>query len=56
MEWAGAPSIDKRGHIKRSVNMPEEAYKKIETAIAQGHVEGDIYTGDQSRFHWFLDR
>jgi hypothetical protein len=56
MEWAGAPSIDKEGRIERSITIPEEAYEGIESAIAAGHIEGDVYLPDRSRFHWFLDR
>jgi hypothetical protein len=56
MEWAGAPVIDAENHIERSVAIPEEAYERIETAVIGGHLEGDVYLGDKSRFHWFLDR
>jgi hypothetical protein len=56
MEWAGAPDIDAENHIERSVAIPEEAYKKIEAAVLGGHLEGDVYLEDKSRFHWFLDR
>ena len=56
MEWAGAPNIDKGNRIERSLPIPEEAYQRIESAIAAGHIEGNIYLEDRSRFHWFLDR
>jgi hypothetical protein len=56
MEWAGAPNIDKGNRIERSLPIPEEAYQRIESAITAGHIEGDVYLEDRSRFHWFLDR
>jgi hypothetical protein len=56
MEWAGAPNIDKENRIERALQIPEEAYQRIESAIAAGHIEGNIYLEDRSRFHWFLDR
>jgi hypothetical protein len=56
MEWAGAPVIDAENHIERSAAIPEEAYKRIESAVIGGHIEGDVYLADKSRFHWFLDR
>lgn len=56
MEWAGAPGIDKKGAIERSVPIPEEVYQQVEAAIAGGHLEGDVFLPDRSRFHWFLDR
>jgi hypothetical protein len=56
MEWAGAPAINAEGSIDRSIEVPEEAYQRIEVAIAQGGIEGDIYLEDGSRFRWFLDR
>ncbi len=56
MAWVGAPDIDTANHIERSVAMPEEAYQTIEAAIGGGHIEGDVYLKDSSRFHWFLDR
>jgi hypothetical protein len=56
MEWVGVPDIDKHNHIERSCAISEEAYTKIESAIAMGHLEGDVYLADRSRFHWFLDR
>ena len=56
MQWAGAPNIDKENRIERSLRIPEEAYQRIESAIAAGHIEGNIYLEDRSRFHWFLDR
>ena len=56
MEWAGAPNIDAANRIERSVDIPEEAFKRIEAAIAGGHIEGEIRLQNASRFHWFLDR
>ena len=56
MEWAGAPAIDRDGHIERSIDIPELAYRKIEQAIAEGHVEGVVYLEGDVRFNWFLDR
>jgi hypothetical protein len=56
MEWAGAPAIDREGHIERSIDIPEAAYQKIEEAIAEGNIEGTIYLEGNVRFHWFLDR
>jgi hypothetical protein len=56
MEWIGAPKIDSNGRIERSLAIPEEAYQRIESAIAEGYLEGDVYLPDRSRFHWFLDR
>jgi hypothetical protein len=56
MEWAGAPLIDARNRIERSVAIPEEAYERIESGIAAGHIEGEIYLKNGSRFKWFLDR
>lgn len=56
MEWAGAPVIDRKNHLERSLDIPEEAYERIESAITAGHIEGDVYLPEGSRFHWFLDR
>lgn len=56
MEWVGAPTIDKNGILERGATIPGEAYTGIEEAIHAGHIEGDIYLADESRFHWFLDR
>jgi hypothetical protein len=56
MEWAGAPAIDAKNRIERSVAIPEEAYERIESGIAAGHIEGEIYLKNGSRFKWFLDR
>ena len=56
MEWAGAPPISKRGRIKRSIDIPEEAFTAIEAAIKKGSIEGNVYLKDHSRFNWFLDR
>jgi len=56
MEWCGAPTISKGNHIERSLDIPEAAYQRIESAIAQGHTEGSVYLQDGSRFQWFLDR
>jgi hypothetical protein len=56
LEWAGAPPIDTRNHLERSLDIPEEAYGRIESAITEGHIEGDVYLRDGSRIHWFLDR
>lgn len=56
MEWVGAPEIDAKNRIERSFPIPEEAYTRIESAITAGHIEGDVYLADCSRFHWFLDR
>jgi hypothetical protein len=56
MEWAGAPNIDAENRIERCVNIPEEAYQRLESAIASGHIEGEIYLKNGSRVRWFLDR
>jgi len=56
MQWSGAPLVDADNHVERSLPIPEEAYQRIEAAIAGGHLEGDIFLKDRSRFHWFLDR
>jgi len=56
MEWAGAPDIDAENHVERTLDIPEEAYQRLETAVAGGHLEGDFFLKDGSRFHWFLDR
>lgn len=56
MEWVGAPTIDRQGHIERSVEVPEEAIRGIESAISRGNIEGNVYLADHTRFHWFLDR
>jgi hypothetical protein len=55
-EWAGAPKINKKGRIKRSLNIPEEAYQALERDIAKGNIEGTVYLKDGSRFDWFVDR
>jgi hypothetical protein len=55
-EWAGAPVIDREGHIDRSIDIPESAYLEIEKAVATGAVEGSVYLERGVRFHWFLDR
>ena len=56
MEWAGATDIDAENHIERSLAIPEEGYKRIESAVIGGHIEGDVYLEDKSRFQCFLDR
>jgi hypothetical protein len=56
MEWLGAPKISKENRIERSIDIPEETYMRIESAIAAGHIEGDVHLPDLSRFHWFVDR
>jgi hypothetical protein len=56
MEWCGAPPIGDDNHIQRTLKIPEQAYQRIEAAIAQGHLEGSVYLPDGSRFQWFLDR
>jgi hypothetical protein len=49
-------SADAENRIERYVKIPEEAYQRIESAIAGGHIEGEIYLKNGSRFRWFLDR
>jgi hypothetical protein len=56
MEWAGAPRIGPDNQIERSIDIPEEAYARIESAIGGGHLEGEIHLKTGNRFHWFLDR
>jgi hypothetical protein len=56
MEWAGAPTISRDGHIERSIEIPEEAFQIIEAGIRKGFTEGNAYLKDRSRFNWFLDR
>jgi hypothetical protein len=56
MEWVGAPIINKKGQIARSVKIPDEAFAGMESAIAKGHIEGSLYLADGARFQWFLDR
>jgi hypothetical protein len=56
MQWVGAPAVDSTNRIERSLAIPEAAYRGIEAAIAQGHLEGEITLPDGTRFHWFLDR
>lgn len=56
MDWAGAPKVDKAGHIERSIDIPEEAFVAIEEALKGGAPEGDVFIKDGSRFHWFLDK
>jgi hypothetical protein len=34
--------------IERLVNIPEEAYQRIESAIAGGHIEGEIYLKNEA--------
>ena len=35
-------SADAENRIERYVKIPEEAYQRIESAIAGGHIEGEI--------------
>jgi hypothetical protein len=57
MEWVGALNLDREGNIERSAKIPEESHQRIEAAIADGHIEGDIYLkDDECRIHYFLDR
>ena len=56
MKWYGAPEVDDTGRIDRTIQIPEAAYEAIEEALKSGAPEGDIYTDDGSRFHWFLDQ
>ncbi len=56
MEWAGAPNLDSKGRIERSLDIPEQAYQAIEQAIAHGHIEGSVPLHGGVRFQWFLDR
>jgi hypothetical protein len=55
-EWAGAPRINKKGQIERSLDIPEAAYQALERDIAKGNIEGTVYLEDGSRFDWFVDR
>ncbi len=55
-EWLGAPAIDEKGHIERSLKIPEEAYRRIEEGIARGFIEGKVSLAGGVRFSWFLDR
>jgi hypothetical protein len=55
-EWAGAPAVDRQGHIERSLDIPEEAYQAIERELAKGGPEGTVYLPNGSRFDWYLDR
>lgn len=56
MDWAGAPNVDKDGHIERSVAIPEEAYQAIEQALTSGAPEGEVFLKNGTKFHWFLDK
>jgi hypothetical protein len=56
VEWAGAPAIDRRNHIERSIDIPEAAYQAIEKAIAEGHIEGAVVLDGGVSFQFFLDR
>ncbi len=55
-EWLGAPNLDDNGHIDRTLEIPEEAYQKIEEGIAKGFTEGRVVLPAGVRFTWFLDR
>ena len=56
-DWAGAPEIDDEGHIERSIDIPEEAYRAIERDIARGRAsEGVTILPNGTRFEWFVDR
>jgi hypothetical protein len=56
MEWAGAPAVDRDGHIERIPGVPEEAFLAVEREIARGGVEGTVLLADGARCNWFLDR
>jgi hypothetical protein len=56
MEWCGAPAVDERGRIDRSLNLPEEALQAVEKEIARGGTEGTVYLQNGARVNWFLDR
>jgi hypothetical protein len=57
MVVAGAPALDRQGRLERSIPLPEEAFQKIEAALAQGFQEGMLFlTDDGSRLDWYLDR
>ena len=56
MEWAGAPTLDRNGHIERSIALPEEALQAIERDVAKGGIEGTTYLPNGTHFNWFVDR
>jgi hypothetical protein len=55
-EWLGAPALDDHGRIERTLQIPEEAYQRIEEGIAKGFTEGRVLLPAGVRFTWFLDR
>ena len=56
MEWVGVVERDKTGVLARRVNIPEDAYARIEAGLAAGNIEGDIIVADDVRVRWLLDR
>jgi hypothetical protein len=55
VEWCGAPKISASRQIARTIDLPEEAFTKIEQGITDGCCEGIVSLADQSRVWWFLD-
>ena len=55
-EWLGAPDLDAQGHLERSLAIPDDAYQRIEHAIANGATEGFVSLDSGLRYEWFLDR
>jgi hypothetical protein len=55
-EWLGAPALDDQGRLERGLEIAEEAFVKIEKAIAGGATEGIVTLPSGLRYDWFLDR
>jgi len=55
-ELLGTAFIDPFGHIQRTLDLPETAYRRIEDGMAKGAIEGTLVLADGRRLDWFLDR
>ncbi|HEY8505792.1 MAG TPA: hypothetical protein VIL46_14500 [Gemmataceae bacterium] len=56
VQGLGAPALDEQGRLERTAEIPEEAYQRIEQAVAQGFIEGRIYLDRDRYIDWLLDR
>jgi hypothetical protein len=56
IELAGNTALDKEGRLERSLDMPEECYQAVETALTKGENEGTVYLPNGSRVDYFVDR
>lgn len=55
MEWLGVAPLDRKGHLRRGLDIPEVAYLGIERGIANGALEGFVNLDNGLRYEWYRD-